>query len=204
MVPGLYLSEEEIDEFIRDLDKNGTGHIDYDLLESRLDEVHEELVSDSKEYQSRNKDQRHAFLRSVMGTGETTRIPQEDFSNTVRHWNVPSLNPEAQTEAYHEYYMKSLPWSRRFWAYWSVQGREILFIALVVSMQVAFGVWQLVEYLTKPQYRHVGCPLPTSSGDNHSLFLRHSDGDSFFPKHVQASCTLSFSFIASFQPSDLT
>jgi dual oxidase len=168
MVPGLYLSENEIDEFIRDLDKNDTGYIDYDLLEGKLDEVHEELVSKSKEYQSRDDDQRHAFLRSVMGQvmenvrdegGDfegTARIPKEDFSNTVRGWNVPSLNPEAQAEAFHDKYMKSLPWSRRFWAYWSVQGREVLFIALVVSMQVAFGTWQLVDYLTKPQFRHVG------------------------------------------------
>lgn len=158
MVSGLYLSEDEIDEFIRDLDKNDTGYIDYDLLESKLDEAHEELASDLKAFQSRDYDQRHAFLRSVMGTGET-RIPRQDFSNTVRDWNVPSLiNPETQAEAYHEHYMESLPWSRRFWAYWSVQGREVLFIALVVSMQVAFGVWQLVDYLTKPQFRHVSRP----------------------------------------------
>jgi dual oxidase len=199
MVPGLYLSEEEIDEFIRDLDKNDTGSIDYNVLESKLDEVHEELASDSKGYQSRDYDQRHAFLRSVMGT-EETRIPREDFSNTVRDWNVPSLNPAAQTEAYHEFYMKSLPWSRRFWAYWSVQGREVLFIALVVSMQVAFGMWQLVEYLTKPQYRHVGSPRRAQWTITHSLPGIWMGTHPFQSVCRSLVCYL-FSSLASFQPS---
>jgi len=191
MIPGPYLSEEEIDEFIRDLDKNDIGSIDFDLLESKLDEVHEELVSNSRDYQSPDDDQRHAFLRSVIGTKET-RIPRQSFSNIVRGWNVPSLNPDAQTEASCEHYMKSLPWSRSFWAYWSVQGREVLFIVLVVSMQIAFGLWQFIAYLTKPQFRHVG-KIEYHSG-NHSLFVRHSDGDSFSPKRVQESCGPSFQF----------
>jgi len=155
MVPGLFLSDEEIGEFVYALDKNNTGYIEYDVLESKLDEVHEELIPESKEYQSREDDQRHAFLRSVMGT-EEARISRTDFSNTVRGWSVPSLNPEAQAEAHHGYYMRSMPWGRRFRAYWSVQGREVMFIAVVASMQVAFGTWQLVEYLATPKYRHVG------------------------------------------------
>jgi hypothetical protein len=167
MVPGLFLSNEEIEEFVHALDKNNTGYIEYDELESKLDEVHEELVPEPKEYQSREDDQRHAFLRSVMGT-EETRISRADFSNTVRNSNVPSLNPEAQAEAHHEHYMRSMPWGRRFRAYWSVQGREVMFIAVVVSMQVAFGTWQLVEYLVTPKYRHVGQSRQFSTTFAHS------------------------------------
>ncbi|TVY82692.1 Superoxide-generating NADPH oxidase heavy chain subunit A [Lachnellula suecica] len=153
MVPGLYLSEDEINEFVSELDKNDTGYIQYGDLEAKLDEAHEELVPDPKEYQTREEEQRHAFLRSVMGTKEA-RISRTDFSNTVKRWNVPSLNPQAQAKAHHEDYMKFMPWGRRFRAYWSVRGREVLFVALVVAMQVAFGTWQLVGYLTIPQYKH--------------------------------------------------
>lgn len=155
MVPGLLLSDEEIEEFVHDLDRDNTGYIEYDALESKLDEVHEELVPEQKEHRGREDEQRHAFLRSVMGT-EDTRISRADFSNTVKAWNVPSLNPEGQAEAHHEHYMRSMPWGRRFRAYWSVRGREVMFIAVVVSMQVAFGTWQLVDYLRAPKYKHVG------------------------------------------------
>ncbi|KAE9375572.1 hypothetical protein N431DRAFT_463651 [Stipitochalara longipes BDJ] len=34
------------------------------------------------------------------------------------------------------------------------EGPEVLFILLVISMQIAFGTWQLVKYLTETQYRH--------------------------------------------------
>ncbi|TVY53411.1 putative respiratory burst oxidase-like protein [Lachnellula cervina] len=153
MAPGIFLSDEEIAEFARALDKKNTGYISYDELERKLDEVYAELLPESKEPQSREDEQRHTFLRSVMGT-EQTKISRTDFSNTVRGWNVPSLNPGAQAEERHEHYMRSMSRGRRFRAYWSVQGREILFIAVVVSMQVAFGTWQLVEYLVTPKYRH--------------------------------------------------
>lgn len=155
MVPGLFLSDEEIEEFVHDLDRNNTGCIEYDVLESKLDEAYNELIAEPKGDPSLEDEQRHAFLRSVMGT-EDRRIPRDDFSNTVRAWNVPSLNPEAQAEAHHEHYMRSMPCGRRFRAYWSVRGREVMFIAVVVAMQVAFGTWQLVDYLRAPKYRHVG------------------------------------------------
>jgi hypothetical protein len=32
----------------------------------------------------------------------------------------------------------------------------VLFVMLVISMQIALGIWQLVKYLTQTQYRHVG------------------------------------------------
>jgi hypothetical protein len=35
-----------------------------------------------------------------------------------------------------------------------VRGPEALFVSLVVSMQIAFGTWQLVKYLAEMQYRH--------------------------------------------------
>lgn len=41
---------------------------------------------------------------------------------------------------------------RRVRSYWAVHGPEVTFIALVVSMQLAFGIWHLVKYLTGEYY----------------------------------------------------
>ena len=35
---------------------------------------------------------------------------------------------------------------------WPVHGPEIAFLALVVSIQLAFAIWQLVKYLTGEQH----------------------------------------------------
>jgi len=35
---------------------------------------------------------------------------------------------------------------------WPVHGPEIAFLALVVSIQLAFAIWQLVKYLTGEHY----------------------------------------------------
>ena len=153
-----YLSEEEINEFLDDLDKNKNGFIEYDEVEHKLDEVHKEIAPDPKPHHLHHEDredaQRHEFLRSVMGTDQN-RIPRDDFARIVRKWKVPSMNPDKKAEEDHKAYMKSMPWGRRFRAYWSVEGPEVLFILLVLSMQIAFGTWQLVKYLTEMQYRHV-------------------------------------------------
>ncbi|KAF4631951.1 hypothetical protein G7Y89_g6177 [Cudoniella acicularis] len=152
-----YLSEEEIDEFVEDLDRDSDGFIDYDEVEAKLDEVHDEIAPEPKphnlNHDSTEGAQRHAFLKSVMGT-EEQRISRADFSNTVRSWNVPSLDPDKQAEQDHDEYMKSMSWGRRLRAYWSVEGREVMFIALVIALQIAFGTWQLVEYLSNITYRN--------------------------------------------------
>ena len=48
--------------------------------------------------------------------------------------------------------MKSLPIWRRLRVYWAVKGPQVGFLALVVSLQIAFGTWQLVKYITDPRY----------------------------------------------------
>ena len=79
MADGRYLSEKVIDEFLKDLDKNDNGYIEYDEVEHKLDEVHKEIAPDSKphhlHHEDREDEQRHQFLRSVMGT-DKNRFPQ--------------------------------------------------------------------------------------------------------------------------------
>lgn len=150
------LSEKEIDEFLSDLDKNNNGYIEYHELEHKLDEVHQEIAQKPQKHHLHHADradeQRHEFLRSVLSTNDE-RISRTAFAKAVREWKVPSMKPGMKIEDDHKNYMKNLPWGRRFKAYWSVRGPEIVFMALVISMQIAFGTWQLVSYLTEPKYR---------------------------------------------------
>jgi dual oxidase len=158
-----YLTEKEIGQFLDDLDKNNNGFIEYDEIEHKLDEVHREIALEVKphhiHYQDEDEaEQRYTFLWSVMGT-DRNRIPRQEFVGIVKGWKIPSMDPDKKVEEDHKGYMRSMSWGRRLRAYWSVRGPEIMFITLVVSMQIAFGAWQLVKYVTEEQYRHVSSPI---------------------------------------------
>lgn len=159
-----FLSEKEIEEFLNDLDKNNNGYIEYDGVEHMLDDVHKEIAPDPKPHHLHHEDRediaRHQFLRSVMGNNKN-RIPRQDFANIVRGWKAPSMEPDKKAEEGREQYMKSMSWGRRLRAYWSVQGPQVLFIAVVIGLQIGMGTWQLVKYLTETQYRHVSKDLIT-------------------------------------------
>ena len=63
------------------------------------------------------------------------------------------MKQDSEDEKRDEELLKSMSILRRIRAYWAVRGPDVLFVALVVSMQLAFGVWQLVKYVTEMQYR---------------------------------------------------
>lgn len=150
------LSDQEVSGFIKGLDKDSDGCISYPEVEHMLDEVHKEIVPEPKahhlHHNSRSDQERHQFLRYVMGT-DKDRIPADEFATIVKSWNVPSSEQDRQTEQDSKEYMRNLPIGRRLRAFWEVDGPESLFLVLVVSLQVAFGTWQLVKYVTETQYR---------------------------------------------------
>ncbi|KAK0102425.1 hypothetical protein ONS95_006045 [Cadophora gregata] len=155
-----FLSEKEITAFINDLDKNNNGHIEYDEVEFKLDQVHKELAPEAKPHNLHYKEKdeaqmhrRHAFLRSVIGT-DKNQIGRDDFANIVRGWKVPSMEPDKKAEDEHKEFMKEMGIGRKIRAWWSVRGPEVLFVGMVVGMQIAFGTWQCVKYVTQMQYRH--------------------------------------------------
>ncbi|KAL2670104.1 hypothetical protein Neosp_014985 [[Neocosmospora] mangrovei] len=154
-----YLNDKEIDEFLDDLDHNGDGYINYEEVERKLDETHHELVPKPSSHHVIRRDHdgeddraRHSFLRSIMGS-DAERIPRKDFAKMVHQWRIPSLQQAKKEEEDEKSYIKRLPGWRRIRSYWAVHGPEIVFIGLVISLQCAFGVWQLVKYQTTPQYR---------------------------------------------------
>ncbi|KAK0710841.1 FAD-binding domain-containing protein [Lasiosphaeris hirsuta] len=170
-VPHLhYLTDEEIEEFLDDLDHNGDGLIDYDEVEQKLDHTYDKLFTNPHEHgfltkrrkhgddgnetgsseSSPEADQRHHFLRSIIGS-DARRIPRAEFAERVKEWKIPSLAREQGTG--NDYVRKMSTW-RRVRAYWAVNGPQVVFLTLVISMQVIFAVWQLVKYTTAEKYRH--------------------------------------------------
>ena len=156
------LTEREIDSFLDELDHNGDGFIDYSEVEQKLDAVYDELVQGKPqahhrlhrhhEHNTKQDHDRHAFLRSIISS-DVQRIPRPDFAARVRGWGIPSMEQDSAAGASQRAYMRSLGAWRRLRSYWAVHGPEVAFLCLVVSLQVAFGVWQCVMYATTPQYQ---------------------------------------------------
>ena len=151
-----YLRDEEVQDFLNDLDIDIDGFVSYSELESKLDQVHNEIAHKPAPHHLHHKDgdqkERHAFLRSVLGTDED-KIPSDKFVEIVKAWKVPSLKQDKEVEDEASQYMKSLALGRKVRACWEVHGPVWAFMALVVLLQLAFGIWHLVRYLTGVQYR---------------------------------------------------
>lgn len=151
-----FLTEKDISIFVEELDKDEDDCISYSEVERKLDDIHREIVPEPQEHhlhhKSRGDEERHQFLRYCMGTDKDT-IPTQEFAAIVKSWNIPSVEQDRQNKQNSKDYMKTLPLGRRLRAYWEVNGPQYLFLALVISLQVAFGTWQLVKYLIAIQYR---------------------------------------------------
>ncbi|GAB7365695.1 hypothetical protein MBLNU230_g7034t1 [Neophaeotheca triangularis] len=165
------LTDEEINNFFDDIDRNNNGTIEFSELEAKLHEVHQELAPEPLAHHLHHPSRRgrdvekadgkghkgdglHAFLCSLMpNSGDT--IARDEFMEKVKSWNVPSQKQTDSTsqdkdDAAEE---KGLPMRRRIRAYVAVHGSTYAFVALVVALQLAFGLWQMISYLQRPTYR---------------------------------------------------
>ena len=151
-----YLSDEEVQDFLNSLDSDKDGYISYAEIEDKLDQVHDEIApvaeAHNLHHESRTDVERHHFLRTVIGI-DADRISTADFSQTVKSWRIPSLVQERAADKNSTHYVKSLPLGRRIRAHLAVDGPETAFLTLVISLQIAFGVWQCVKYATEPQWQ---------------------------------------------------
>ena len=152
-----YLSRHEINDFLHSLDADKDGFISYAEIEAKLDEVHDELapIADphNLHHESRDDEDRHRFLRRVIGISQNS-LSTADFASIVQSWKVPSPGQDRLDEQETKEYLRSLALGRRLRAYWTVHAAKITFITFVVSMQIAFGVWQCVKYATQPQWQN--------------------------------------------------
>ncbi|KAK6089001.1 nadph oxidase 4 [Seiridium cupressi] len=89
-----YSDDDETESFVRELDKDGDGHIVYNEVEQRLDLAHDEITPDAKPHNlhrdSKDDETRHHFLRSIIGS-HAQRIPRAGFASRVREWKGSSI-----------------------------------------------------------------------------------------------------------------
>lgn len=152
-----FLTPAEIDDFVDHLDHDNDGCISYSELEQKLDSVYATLQPEAQQYNLHHdsrKAERHEFLRSIVGkSGEKDNIPADEFKKIVSDWRIPSLEQDKQAAKDEDDYLKNVSWTRRLRAMWEVDGPEYLFLAFVVSAQIALGVWQCIKYATGPEYQ---------------------------------------------------
>lgn len=143
------LSDDEVTNFVADLNKNSDAFISFAEVEAKLDEVARELKP-SIDDDSDETSSRRLFLRAILGT-DKDEIPVTEFTQRVKAWRIPSLQQETEDDDSQDEYLKRMGWVRRLQSYWAVYGPTIVFMGIVSCMMLAFGIWQLVKYL-KPVY----------------------------------------------------
>jgi len=177
------LSDKEIDSFIAELDTDKDGNVSFTELEKRLEAVLKELAPDPQEHhlnhpKRRRRDKKahpdlrqdpekgdtqhhtehdglHAFLCNLMPDCDHTAIPKDEFKSRVKSWNIPSQKQNSAEDEHEQAkdYQKNLTLYRKARALWSLRGPRILFACFVGAMILAFGLWQLMEYVNKPDVR---------------------------------------------------
>jgi predicted ferric reductase len=163
------LSDDEIEALFQDLDKDNNGFLDFEELEKKLYEVHEELAPDLKKHHithpsrrdlekneshNRKGDGLHAFLCQLLPECDA-KINKEDFTARVRRLRIPSqkqTDSDEQDKGDKEK-EQELPMRRRVRAYWAVHGPTILFMTFVVALTLGFSLWQGLTYFLGQRYR---------------------------------------------------
>lgn len=161
------LTPDEVDAFFQDLDKDRDGFVTFDELEAKLHEVHEELAPEPQAHHLHHPDRRdleksethagdglHAFLCSLMGDCGS-KLSKAEFTERVNKWQIPSQKQtdSKQQDDEDRACEHRIPWRRRLRAYWAVHGPMYCFMAFVIALQIAFGLWQFLKYLRSPAIR---------------------------------------------------
>ncbi|OLN85589.1 Superoxide-generating NADPH oxidase heavy chain subunit C [Colletotrichum chlorophyti] len=104
-----YLTEDEINSFLDDLDHNGDGYIDYAEVETKLDAAHDELAPAEhvqphhvikRSHDSSDDRLRHEFLRNIMGiSGSGTGAGAGTRSSVNNNDSGGNADDSANTDA---------------------------------------------------------------------------------------------------------
>lgn len=174
----LPLTDKEVSDFFSALDKDNDGFVTYDELEAKLEQVHQELAPEPEKYNLNHPDRRREgfdeietaedglrtsyaerdglrdFLFRLLPENQT-RMNKEQFFDQVRAWDIPSQSQTSseKEDADADEYERRLPLGRRIRARLSVDMPKIFLLTLVIALQVAFAVLQLVRFATNVPVR---------------------------------------------------
>ncbi|KAF2171030.1 hypothetical protein M409DRAFT_19003 [Zasmidium cellare ATCC 36951] len=161
------LSDDEINAFFDDLDRDKDGYVTFEEIEKKLHEVHEELAPTLQRHHLLHPDRRdpekhlghseadeHVFLCGLLPDC-SAKINRTDFVESIRKLQVPSQkqtdsNTQDKEDQNQEH---RLPFRRRLRAYLAVHGPNIAFTTFVVALQLGIGLWQMVIYIKNPLAR---------------------------------------------------
>ncbi|CZT21970.1 related to NADPH oxidase homolog 1 [Ramularia collo-cygni] len=160
------LSDDEINKFFDALDINKNGLVNFEELEAKLRQAHQELAPEPQAHHLLHPSRRdaekglshkggdglHKFLCHIMPECGS-ELNREEFVKHVRSWNVPSQKGAKDAHKEDVEQEKKLPFRRRVRAYWAVHGPNIIFLAIVVAFIIAAGLWQCLIYVTNPGAR---------------------------------------------------
>lgn len=159
------LSDDEINQFFDALDANKDGYVNFQELEAKLREVHEELAPEPKKHHLLHPERRdaekgidhkgdglHKFLCHIMPEC-SAELNREEFIKHVKCWDVPSQKGAKDAHKEDVEQEKRIPFRRRIRAYWAVHGPNIIFLAIVIAFIIAAGLWQCLIYVTNPGAR---------------------------------------------------
>jgi len=167
MMAFVALSDSEIQAFWNDINANNDEKITFSELEDKPEEIYKELAPKPKKHnpnhpsrsapsEETERSDLHDFLSKLMPVhGESTE--HDEFFAHFKSWNIPSQDQTASKtkkdvdEALE--YDKQLTFVRRCRAWWSVKGPEVLFLAFVAALILAFSLWQGFIYALSSEAR---------------------------------------------------
>ncbi|EMC91977.1 hypothetical protein BAUCODRAFT_117170 [Baudoinia panamericana UAMH 10762] len=164
------LTDEEITSFFNDLDTDKDGYVTFAEIEAKLHQVHEELAPEPKRHHLNHPSRRdvekgeedchpgnglHAFLCALMPDCGA-KVDRHAFAARVKAWEVPSQRQTATDDHNSDgdaTQLRQMPRRRHIRAYLAVHGPRLCFLAFVIALQLAFGLWQLISYLLNMEVR---------------------------------------------------
>ncbi|OAA39890.1 NADPH oxidase 4 [Beauveria brongniartii RCEF 3172] len=143
----VYLSDDEINEFVDLLDINAAGGDIYrSELEQCLEQTRIELArpANSTCSDENARVRREAFRDMLGATGPV--ISRDYLVARIRAWRIPSLVQAKKQEKRQDGDFQRRGALRLFRAYWAVHGYEIIFLSFVVATIAASATAEIVRY----------------------------------------------------------
>ena len=156
------LTDDEIIQLFSELEDDDSGVITYANVKTKLEAILPGSAPNTHRLTQRFSrpspqaavtDPKILCILSEYYPKHRQPLTQERFIHLVRSWEIPSRSVSTTLDG-QKTTQSPVPLWRRMKAWLSLEARQIVFVAFVVALQIAFGVWGLVMFLNKKEARH--------------------------------------------------